>query len=51
MPFAGYKDFKDCERKNQDKSSPSGFCAWLRKKVEGGDPLVLSLMANNPEML
>lgn len=51
MPFAGYKDFKDCERKNQDKNDPSGFCAWLRRKVEGGDPLVLSLEANKSEML
>jgi len=33
MPFAGYKDFKDCENKNQDKTDPSAFCAWLEKKV------------------
>ena len=37
-PFAGYKDFQDCVKKNQDKDSPEGFCAWLHKKATGEWP-------------
>ena len=37
-PFAGYKDFEDCVKKNQDKDSPEGFCAWLHKKATGKWP-------------
>ena len=37
-PFAGYKDFQDCVKKNQDKDSPEGFCAWLHKKATGDWP-------------
>uniref|UniRef100_A0A6M3M916 Putative DNA ligase domain protein n=1 Tax=viral metagenome TaxID=1070528 RepID=A0A6M3M916_9ZZZZ len=49
MPFAGYKDFKDCENKNQDKTDPSAFCAWLERKVASGS---LELGAKtNPAML
>jgi len=35
MPFAGYKNFKDCVEKNQDKRSPEGYCAEIMRKVEG----------------
>lgn len=35
MPFAGYKDFKDCVNKNQDKKNPEGYCAAIKEKVEG----------------
>ena len=35
MPFAGYKDFKDCVRKNQDKRNPEAYCASIMRKVEG----------------
>ncbi len=35
MPFAGFKDFKDCVAKNQDKSNPQAFCATIMRKVEG----------------
>ena len=38
MPFAGFPDFKACVAKNQDKSSPEGFCAWLENKTTGKWP-------------
>jgi hypothetical protein len=40
MPFAGYKDFDECVRKNRDKKDPDAYCASIMKKVEdkaGGD--------------
>lgn len=36
MPFAGYKDFKDCVRKNQDKENPEAYCATIMRQVEQG---------------
>ena len=35
MPFAGFKNFKDCVAKNQDKGNPQAFCASIQRKVEG----------------
>jgi len=35
MPFAGYKNFKECERKNVDKDDPGAYCATIMRKVEG----------------
>ncbi len=35
MPFAGYKDFKDCVKKNQSKDNPAAYCAVIKRKVEG----------------
>jgi hypothetical protein len=37
VPFAGYKDFKECVSKNQDKADPKGYCASIMRKVEGKD--------------
>jgi len=34
-PFAGYKDFADCVAKNQDKKDPTGYCATIKREVEG----------------
>lgn len=35
MPFAGYKDFKDCVQKNKKKvSNPQAYCASIERKVE-----------------
>lgn len=34
MPFAGYKDFKDCVSKNQDKDDPTAYCGTIKAKVE-----------------
>lgn len=51
MPFADYKDFKDCVRKNQDKSDPEAFCAWLERKVKGQSSLVLKYLSERPEWL
>jgi HK97 family phage prohead protease len=33
-PFAGYKDFDDCVRKNQDKKDPEAYCAVIQRKAE-----------------
>ena len=35
MPFAGYKNFKECVAKNQDKKDPEAYCAVIMRKVEG----------------
>lgn len=35
MPFAGFADFDDCVRKNQDKDDPAAFCGFLKKRSEG----------------
>ena len=34
MPFAGYKNFADCVRKNKDKSDPEAYCGYIKHKVE-----------------
>lgn len=36
MPFAGYKDFDDCVRKNRSKKDPQAYCATIMRKVEEG---------------
>lgn len=35
MPFAGYRDFDDCVRKNRDKNDPEAYCATIMRQVEG----------------
>jgi len=37
-PFGPYATFDECVAKNQDKSSPEGFCAWLEHKITGAWP-------------
>jgi len=34
MPFADYKNFKECVSKNQDKDDPEAYCAQIKRKVE-----------------
>lgn len=34
MPFAGYKDFADCVKKNSSKKNPKAYCAVIMRKVE-----------------
>lgn len=34
MPFAEYKDFDDCVKKNQDKDDPKAYCAAIKAKTE-----------------
>jgi hypothetical protein len=34
-PFAGYKDFHDCVKKNQDKDNPEAYCGQIKHQVEG----------------
>jgi len=33
-PFAGYKDFKDCERQNQQARDPAVYCATIQETTE-----------------
>lgn len=34
MPFAGYEDFEECVKKNQDKKNPEAYCGSIKHKVE-----------------
>ena len=34
-PFAGYKDFADCVRQNQDAKDPDAYCGSIQAEVEG----------------
>ncbi len=34
MPFAGYKDFADCVRRNRDKNNPKAYCGAIKHRVE-----------------
>jgi hypothetical protein len=34
-PFAGYKNFADCVRRNQDKRDPEAYCGKIKHQVEG----------------
>ena len=34
VPFAGYKDFDECVRKNQDKADPKAYCGSIKAKAE-----------------
>jgi hypothetical protein len=34
-PFAGYKDFDECVKKNQDKDNPEAYCGSIKHKIEG----------------
>jgi len=35
MPFAGYKSFADCVRKNRDKKDPEAYCGKIKHQTEG----------------
>jgi hypothetical protein len=37
-PIGPYTDFDDCVAKNQDKTLPEGFCAFLEHKISGEWP-------------
>lgn len=34
-PFAGYKNFADCVRKNKNKRDPEAYCAEVKRRSEG----------------
>ena len=34
MPFAGYRDFDDCVRRNRDKRDPKAYCAEIQRRAE-----------------
>jgi len=40
MPFADYKDFADCVKKNSDKKDPQAYCATIERAVHGKESLV-----------
>ncbi len=35
MPFAGYKNFKTCVKKNAGKRKPKAYCGAIKHRVEG----------------
>ena len=34
MPFAGYKDFDECVKKNHKKRNPKAYCAEIQRRSE-----------------
>ena len=34
MPFAGYKNFDECLKKNRGKNNPKAYCATIMRAVE-----------------
>ena len=42
MPFANYENFEACVQANSDKSDPEGYCASIKRKVEGEDINVIN---------
>jgi hypothetical protein len=46
MPFAGYKDFDDCVKKNADKSNPQAYCGAIKHKVEDTKKETLKQIGN-----
>ena len=45
MPFAGYKDFDECVRRNSDKGDPKAYCGKIQHAVEAYE-----LEMNPPEL-
>ena len=43
MPFAGYKDWEDCIRKNRNKGNPEAYCGSIKHQVEGADEMVKNI--------
>lgn len=37
MPFAGYQDFADCVRQNQDKDDPEAYCAFIERQAKADE--------------
>jgi len=51
MPFAGYKNFADCVRKNSGKSDPKAYCATIMRATEeeGMGPILASEVVDASE--
>lgn len=45
MPFGPYRDHDDCVAKNRDKQDPDAYCAEVRRRIEGGEPVLDVLLA------
>jgi len=49
MPFGPFKNFEHCLRvvshRKDPPSDPSAYCAWIRRKIEGGDSHIIELFA------
>jgi len=39
-PFGEYADFADCVAKNQDKADPEGYCATIKRSIEGAQQVM-----------
>lgn len=42
-PFARYRNFQDCVRKNQDKGDPEAYCAEIMRRIEEKKALTTTL--------
>lgn len=49
MPFGQFKNFEHCVRvvshRKNPPSDPQAYCAWIRRKIEGGDREIIELLA------
>ena len=49
MPFGPFKNFDHCIRvvshRKNPPSDPAAYCAWIRRKIEGGDSHIMELLA------
>lgn len=39
-PFAGYDNFEDCVRQNQDKDDPEAYCGEIQRKVKNTEKTI-----------
>jgi len=50
MPFGEFKDFADCVRKVSRRKNPpddpKAYCAWLKRKIEGNNPVFLQMLTD-----
>jgi len=45
-PFAGYKNFAECVKKNQDKDDPEAYCGAIQAKVEKSKDMFREVLEN-----
>lgn len=45
-PFAGYKNFAECVKKNQDKEDPKAYCGAIKAKVEAKKDVFKTALEN-----
>lgn len=51
MPIGPYADFDDCVAQNQDKRDPEGYCAVIKRNIEGASETSESLVLSDGSRL